>query len=429
MSMNLRNISFWLLDRFKGSPTKEHYDDIKDIMENYDSGLVKSQEYLSRILKHACEKTEYYKKNDYKKDIRSFPVITKAILKENYNQFISNDFDEKKLIKVNTSGSYGTPFTFLLSEEKKTRQRAEIIYFGEWAEYIIGMKHAYLRANDNKSKMKLFIQNEIFIKTGSLSQRWLEKQRKLIKSTKVKNLIGFPSVISTIAQYCIDKGDDAIDFNVRGVIISGESLYDNQRDTIEKAFGAECLSRYSTEELGVLAHECKKEHKHHINISSYHIEVLKLEEDVTAEPGELGRIVVTDLFSYAFPLIRYETGDLGIMSEECSCGMKTPILESVEGRNLETILTTDGGKISPFFVNPIMKDYKKIIQFQFVQIDKINYTLKIVGELNKNEVDKLKEKYINILGGKAILTIEMVEDIPTLKSGKRAYVVNEYTKK
>lgn len=260
-------------------------------------------------------------------------------------------------------------------------------------------------------------------------QTKIGQKSKVIKSTRVKSLIGFPSAISSIAQYCIDRGNEPKDFNVSGIIISGESLYDNQRKTIEEAFGAVYLSRYSTEELGVLAHECKDGHNHHINVASYHVEIMRLEQDIPANPGELGRIVVTDLFSYAMPLIRYETGDLGIMGDKCHCGFNTPILESVEGRSLEAILTTDGKKISPFFVNPIMKDYNEIVQFQFVQTDKDKYTLKIVGTLDNKRLEQLRTKYLEVIGKDAAFTIEVVEEIPTLRSGKRAYVVNEYIKK
>lgn len=80
-------MSFWLLDRFKGSPTKKQLDDIRDIMGNYGSKQMKTQDYLSKILKHACETTEYYKDYGYHKDISEFPVINKATLKENYNMF------------------------------------------------------------------------------------------------------------------------------------------------------------------------------------------------------------------------------------------------------------------------------------------------------------------------------------------------------
>lgn len=426
MGLNIRNEAFWLLDSLTGGKTKKEYSEIKKLIENSNKSYF--DKLLYNILEHASETTDFY--SDYKdfSSLNDFPVINKSILKNNYEMFLSKKFDKDDLINVKTSGSYGTPFTFLLSKQKKIRQRAEVIYFGEWANYKVGNKHAYIRANDNKSKLKLLMQNEIFMKTNKLDKSWLEKQRELLLDSNIKNLIGFPSAISAIAKFITDKGDNPKKFNIDGVITSGESLYDNQREIIEKTFDTICLSRYSTEELGVLAHECESEYNHHINEASYKVEVLKIDQDVPADTGEVGRIIVTDLFSHAMPLIRYETGDLGILGDRCECGLNTPILSSVEGRSLESIFTVTGDKLSPFFVNPIMKDFNKVIQFQFVQKGRINYELKIVGQLENNSLKKLRNKFIEVIGDNANLNIKFVDKIETLRSGKRAYVVNEYKK-
>lgn len=112
-------------------------------------------------------------------------------------------------------------------------------------------------------------------------------------------------------------------------------------------------------QLNVL--KCKK---HHINVASYHIEILKEDSDEHVAPGEIGRVIVTDMYSHAMPLIRYDTGDLAYYSDQsCNCGLPTPILGSVEGRSLEMIIKPNGEKLAPFFVNPIMSYAKGITQF------------------------------------------------------------------
>src|SRR5690606_13183339 len=58
---------------------------------------------------------------------------------------------------------------------------------------------------------------------------------------------------------------------------------------------------------------------------------------LSTKPGQL-QIVVTDLFSHAMPLIRYEIGDLGILgSRECECGCSLPVLEELHGRIVEQV--------------------------------------------------------------------------------------------
>ena len=74
------------------------------------------------------------------------------------------------------------------------------------------------------------------------------------------------------------------------------------------------MSRYGTEEFGTIAVERPKDQKHVLNLSSVIVEILAIDKDVPVEPGQMGRIVVTDLFSHAMPLIRYETGDLAVLA-------------------------------------------------------------------------------------------------------------------
>lgn len=96
----------------KGSFSK-HYNDIKAIMygdQSWAEALRKR--YLEELLQHAANTTEYYKEYKGTTDLSDFPVVTKKCIKENYDKFLSNAFSSTDLVRVKTSGSYGTPFTF-----------------------------------------------------------------------------------------------------------------------------------------------------------------------------------------------------------------------------------------------------------------------------------------------------------------------------
>ena len=65
-------------------------------------------------------------------------------------------------------------------------------------------------------------------------------------------------------------------------------------------------------------------------------------------PGELGEVVVTDLYSYAMPLIRYRMGDLARAgSGPCRCGLGLPVLDAVEGRCGDAMAGKDGDTVLP----------------------------------------------------------------------------------
>src|SRR5690606_12483253 len=112
-----------------------------------------------------------------------YPVIDKKVVKENYDNFISKNYKIEELYKMTTSGSYGTPFTVYLNKEKKTKQHAEVLFFGEWSNFFVGTKHAYLMTK-SKSKLKLILQNEIIMAPFTLNIEWLNKQRNTLKKKK-----------------------------------------------------------------------------------------------------------------------------------------------------------------------------------------------------------------------------------------------------
>jgi phenylacetate-CoA ligase len=141
--------------------------------------------------------------------------------------------------------------------------------------------------------------------------------------------------------------------------------------------------------------------------------------------GELGRVIVTDLWSHAMPLIRYDLGDIATMAEECACGWKGPVLTRIEGRTVETLYGTDGSRISAFAINGAMRDLEGVIQFQFVQHDLDRYTVRLCTLPSFAGEEVVKRRLLALLGPEVCLSVEYVDEIPALRSGKRPYIVTE----
>ena len=425
-SESIRNIVFWSLDFIKGSEIKKHLDDLRYSFADIDSARKKTEQRLTNILNHAVNTTPFYKKYAGFENLRDFPVIQKKTIKENYDAFISDTYDKNKHFKTSTSGSYGTPFTFFLSIEKRNRQLAEVIYFNKWAGYEVGMRYAQVRVHP-KGKFYLFKQNGVLIDPSVIDNDWLEQKRVLLKKKKIRFIIAYPSAILPLAKYCRQKGDKPQDFALKGIITGAEPLLDAVSQILDETFGCINLDRYSSNELGVIAHQCPQYKKHHVNIFSHKVEILKLNSDEPALPDEIGRVAVTDLFSHAMPLIRYDTGDLSSFSSEaCPCGIKTPILNKIEGRAMETIYDTSGRIINALAIDRNPKDLEGIIQFQFIQKSRDNYLVRLHVIESFNQEETLRQRYHKLLGQDANIIFEYVDSIPPLPSGKRPYIINEY---
>lgn len=415
-----------LIDLLKGGSLKRKFKTIDSF--HYD-GYRSNEKLLAEILKHAKTSVKYYSNIESKAEISDFPVINKNIIKDHYQDFFSNEFSLESLIPIQTSGSTGTPFTFYLDKEKKKHRAIEIAYYNSWADYKLGDKHILNAVGGKKSKLKLFLQNEILTNPLHLDGTWLENQRKLIKNGGVRFYIGYASAVDQFTKYCSSKGDSPKDFNLKGIIAIAEKLKESTRELAEKTFGCKVLSRYASAETGVLSHECPEEKKHHLNTAGYYIEILALDSDKTVGFGKIGRVVVTDLYSFGMPLIRYDTGDLAILSnEKCKCGRTSPIFEKLEGRAVENVTDPDGNLISWIAINDALWPYTEISEFQFIQLTKNSYKLKLVSNQKNKSDDKILRDYLGILGKSAKLELEYVDKIEYERSGKKPYIINQYLK-
>jgi len=430
----IRREVYWSLDFLRGKPVGRHLQELKDTFRDPDATLALTQQRVCDLIDHACGTTSYYHQFSGAKELGEFPVLQKRTIRERYNEFFSDVYKRASLVPVKTSGSYGAPLTFYLTREKKSRQHAEIIYFSGWAGYRVGDKHAYVRVLSARNKLTLFVQNKILMDSAVLDEEWMERQRQDLLHKRIKVFFGFPSAMGTLAEYCRAQGDGPSSFHLEAIIAIAETLSEHTRATLRQVFGCPVLSRYSAEELGVLAHECHSfpecnlASRYHLNTASYVFELLSLNSDTPASPGELGRIVVTDLFSHAMPLIRYDTGDLAILGDTCSCGLPGPTLQRIEGRVIEEVTSADGKRLSPLTISNAMRDLEDVVQFQFVQQSAKSYELRLCT-LAFHQEGLVRRRLLGILGADAELKLSYVQQIPPLPSGKRPYIVNEWRRR
>ena len=178
-------------------------------------------------------------------------------------------------------------------------------------------------------------------------------------------------------------------------------------------------------ELGILGQDMGNGSEYILNWGSYYFETLKLDSDKPTEMGEAGRIVITDLFNYAFPMIRYDTGDLGVLDK--SNPNELPKLKEIYGRVRDCVYATDGRLISPAKVSVMMWGSDGVKQWQFIQKTKDNYILKLNCE-KKVDTETYVKKFKGLLGESADIEVQLVDEIPVTSSNKRRAVICNYHK-
>lgn len=181
--------------------------------------------------------------------------------------------------------------------------------------------------------------------------------------------IGFASALDAIVTYLIKNGMDVPNTQVISIIAISETLAGPTKSVLKEYFGCPVLSRYANLENGIIAQQTETfPNDFLMNLASYEIEVLDMEQDIPVKEGELGRIVVTDLFNRAMPKIRYDTGDIGIAGKATHNGALQFVFKKIEGRKLDVICNTRGELISSYIFAVQMWKYHELAQYQFIQL-------------------------------------------------------------
>ena len=427
----LRWMGFWMLDKTKGGKIREYYDQIRYAWKE-GSSAEETEKKIQDLIAHAVKTTDFYK--DYPEDIslKDLPVVNKDTFRQQYDRFISSTYKDAPDNRVMcTSGSTGTPLRMIQNRDKIRHNTAGGIFLGAAAGYYIGMKEAFIRVwvnNVKKSKFQLIQENMIMMDSSRMDEQALAEMFHTIEKKKVKCLVGYSSALGELSDYIRKSGKDCSNCSVRAIIPISETMPEPVRRTLEKQFGCPVRAWYSNEENGIMGLQNEKDEGYRIDTETYYYEILKMDSDEPAEPGELGRIVITDLFNYAFPILRYDNGDTAVAVRKEKNGRFKLYLSELYGRRSDLIYDCKGNAVTPYIITNNLWDIEGVKQYRFIQEDVKDYTIWLNGDPAKMDQEEILGRIRPYLGDEARIKVEIVVEIPVLASGKRKYIENRCEK-
>lgn len=427
----LRWMGFWMLDKTKGGKIREYYDQIRYAWKE-GSSVEETEKKIQDLIAHAVKTTDFYK--DYPEDIslKDLPVVNKDTFRQQYDCFISSTYKDATDNRVMcTSGSTGTPLRMIQNRDKIRHNTAGGIFLGAAAGYYIGMKEAFIRVwvnNVKKSKFQLIQENMIMMDSSRMDEQALAEMFHTIEKKKVKCLVGYSSALGELSDYIRRSGRDCSNCSVRAIIPISETMPEPIRRTLEKQFGCPVRAWYSNEENGIMGLQNEKDEGYRIDTETYYYEILKMDSDEPAEPGELGRIVITDLFNYAFPILRYDNGDTAVAVRKEKNGRFKLYLSELYGRRSDLIYDCKGNAVTPYIITNNLWDIEGVKQYRFIQEDVKDYTIWLNGDPAKMDQEEILGRIRPYLGDEARIKVEIVDEIPVLASGKRKYIENRCEK-
>lgn len=425
----LRRSVFWIFDAFKGGLVRKHLMQIENVLNNFNSqqSLSIRNSNKEKIISHTINTVPFYKKLQKVNKLENFPVINKNIIRDNFKTFQSKSYLSKNNNIVSTSGSTGAPFQVIQNENKRQRNLADTVFFASRVGYEIGEQLIYIKIWSKSfglKNLKGFLKNvtkHSVYKLGDTDISLL--LNKINIRTKSLNMIAYASSFEKIANYLEKTNSRPLECKMNSMIAISERLNEFTKKAIEKYFGCQMVSRYSNNENGILAQQNLTHNDiFEVNWASYYIEMLDLNEDKPVPYGTIGRVIVTDFFNYAMPLIRYDTGDLAVMNID---ERQVPFLERIEGRKLDMIYNTSGDIVSSHLAYHLCK-YGTFKQFQIAQHGLKDYHINLNTTIKVEKESEMIDEYKGYLGQDANIKINYVDEIPILNSGKRQEVVNTY---
>ena len=192
---------------------------------------------------------------------------------------------------------------------------------------------------------------------------------------------------------------------------------------------APVYDQYGCCEVYLIAAQCAEKKHLHWSHDIRHVEFVD-EEGGPVDAEVTGRILVTDLEDYLFPLIRYEIGDRGKwIAESCGCGVNLPLMGKVIGRTTDMFTMPDGTKIAGDYLTTVFDDDPDIVSaFQFRQQENYEIKLLLVPNRLQDSIDsplkKIKAELEKRLKGRVPITFEKVDTIPHDR-GKLQYIISE----
>ncbi|WP_114971830.1 phenylacetate--CoA ligase family protein [Rhodoferax ferrireducens] len=363
-------------------------------------------------------------------DLQRLPFLTKSIIRTNTDTL--KHAHARGLARFNTGGSSGEPLVFFIGNKRVSHDVAakwratrwwdvdigdpEIVVWGSPIE--LGKQDGIKRWRDKLLRTQL-------LPAFEMSEPKLDQFITTIRAVKPRMLFGYPSALTHIARHAQKRGVVMTDLGIKVAFVTSERLYDEQRSTISQVFGCKVANGYGGRDAGFIAHECPGGGMH-LTADDIVVEIVNDAGQVQL-PGVAGEIVVSHLSTNDFPFIRYRTGDIGVLSATpCSCGRGLPLLQDIQGRSTDFVVAADGTVMHGLSLIYILRDLPGVKAFKVVQETRALTRVLLVTDkgFTPDALDQIVSGFKRRLGVDVSVVVELVDSIPTEKSGKFRYIIS-----
>ena len=361
------------------------------------------------------------------------PITPKTDLRTHSQTLIAEDVARReKLHPYYTSGSTGTPIKCYFTADGHRRFFAarEARAFG-WAgasirqpRSMIGGRMIVPEADAAPPYYRYnWAEKQVYFSAYHISPGRVHAYVEGFNRYRPEVLTGYAYSHYALGRMMLEQGLK-LDYRPKALILSSEKLTRDMKDVIGRAFGARAFEEYGAVEQCVLLTEC--EHGNlHVNPDFGVVEVVD-ENGNPVPDGKAGRIVCTGLLNEAQPLIRYDIGDIGVLSKDaCLCGRThLPVIQEIVGRLEDAVVCQDGRELVRF--HGIFIDLPHVLEAQVIQesFDLVRVRVLATEGFNEEEQALIRRRISVERLGPVHVEIERVKEIERTEKGKFRAVIS-----
>jgi len=222
-----------------------------------------------------------------------------------------------------------------------------------------------------------------------------ERQIQFMQDLGTTILCCTPSYAAYLGETVEEMGLDPDDLKLKAGIFGAEPWTEEMRKSIEKSLGIKAFDIYGlTESSGPgVAFECSEQSGMHINEDNFIAEIIDPDTGEVLPEGEVGELVFTSITKEAFPLLRYRTRDLCVLSrKKCSCGRTLVKMAKPMGRS-DDMMIIRGVNVFPSQIETVLIAEGYAPNY-IIEVDRVNNsdTLDISVEMKPEQFsDKVKD--------------------------------------
>jgi len=364
-------------------------------------------------------------------DLPLVPCLDKEMVHSRPRDLRSDEVPDRQILPGHSSGTTGTALNLFHTREAFGWEYAVIWRQREWYGVRINDRYAafggqmvvpfhqrrppFWRYDRARGRMLFSIYH--------MTPENLEHYAAELRRPGYRFWQGYPSAIALVSRHILEHGIKLGEAAPRAVFTSSESLLDFHRVQIASATGAPIADRYGHSEFSVSALQCPA--------GSYHIDTefcaVEIDPHEETEEWVRGEVISTGFANRAMPFLRYRTGDVATLRKHggCSCGRSRPILEQIDGRIEDYVVTPDGRRIGR--LDHVFKDALDVKEAQIYQPSAQRIVVRVVPRAGFDKIAQraLEREFRRRVGEDLEISYEVVDAIPRLPSGKFRAVLSD----